>query len=111
MPLLLETFINVGEEDQRSDYAAFAEQEEIPLLFYDQFHQHRLAKTVGNGSRQQIPRVLQAAEETASRYPNRSTGLRSRQGRRHARRPSRTRERSVGIQLMGFMRLRRIRED
>ncbi len=68
-PLLLETFINIGEADQRSDYAAFAEQEEIPLLFYDQRHQHRLAKTVGNGSREQIPLVLQAADELLAAIP------------------------------------------
>lgn len=68
-PLLLETFINVGEADQRADYAAFAEQDEIPLLFYDQRHQHRLAKTVGNGSREQIPRVVQAADELLAGIP------------------------------------------
>ncbi len=68
-PLLLETFINVDEQDQRDDYAIFAEQEEIPLLFYDQFHRHRLAKTVGNGSREQIPHVLQAADELLAGIP------------------------------------------
>ena len=68
-PLLLETFFNVGEDDQRSDYAALSEQDEIPLLFYDQQHQHRLAKTVGNGSRHQIPQVLDAADELLAGIP------------------------------------------
>ena len=68
-PLLLETFFNVGEEDQRSDYAALSEQDEILLLFYDQRHQHRLAKTVGNGSRAQIPWVLQGAEALLAAIP------------------------------------------
>ena len=62
-PFLLETFINVDEDDQRADYAAFARQDEISLLFCDERHQHRLGKTVGNGSRNQIPAILQAAEE------------------------------------------------
>ena len=62
-PFLLETFINVDEEDQHADYAAFADQGEIPLLFYDEGHQHRLGKRVGNGSRTQIPAILQAADE------------------------------------------------
>lgn len=68
-PFLLETFINVGEEDQRSDYAAFAEQAEIPLLFYDERHKHRLAKAVTNGSRAQIPLVLQAADKLLAGIP------------------------------------------
>ena len=54
-PFLLETFINVDEDDQRNDYAAFADQDEILLLFYDEGHQHRLGKTVGNGSRDPDP--------------------------------------------------------
>lgn len=68
-PFLLETFINVGEADQRADYAAFAEQAEIPLLFYDEHHHHRLAKAVNNGSRMQIPLVLQAADELLAGVP------------------------------------------
>ena len=68
-PFLLETFINVDEEDQRNDYAAFADQDEIPLLFYDRQHHHRLAKTVGNGSRDRIPAILQGAEELLAAIP------------------------------------------
>ena len=68
-PLLLETFINVDEDDQRNDYAAFADQDEIPLLFYDEGHQHRLGKTVGNGSQRQIPAILQGAEELLAAIP------------------------------------------
>ncbi len=68
-PLLLETFINVGEADQRGGDASFAGQEEIPLLLYDQQHRHRLAKTVGNGSRDQIPWVLQRAKALLAAIP------------------------------------------
>ena len=68
-PFLLETFINVDEEDQRTDYASFADQEELLLLFYDERHRHQLAKTVGNGSRDRIPSILQAADELLAGVP------------------------------------------
>ena len=68
-PFLLETFINVDEDDQCNDYAAFADQDEIPLLFYDEGHQHRLGKTVGNGNQRQIPAILQGAEELLAAIP------------------------------------------
>lgn len=69
-PLLLETFFNIAEDDQRGDYAALAGQDEILLFFYDQQHQHRLAKTVGNGSREQIPQILHAAGELLAGIPS-----------------------------------------
>jgi hypothetical protein len=47
-PLGLETFINVDEPDQRQDFAALAEQEELLLLFYDETMSHRLTKRVRN---------------------------------------------------------------
>ncbi|CAN5720445.1 hypothetical protein BH23CHL2_BH23CHL2_19580 [soil metagenome] len=68
-PFLLETFINIGELDQRADYAAFADQEKIPLLFFDEHHQHRLGKTVSNGSQAQIPLILQHADELLAGIP------------------------------------------
>jgi hypothetical protein len=45
-PLRVETFINVAEEDQRADFAALADQEQLLLLFYDEQLQHRLTKLV-----------------------------------------------------------------
>lgn len=46
----LETFVNVEDPDQRTDYAALAEQGELNLLFYDERLQHRLTKRVGQDS-------------------------------------------------------------
>jgi hypothetical protein len=43
----LETFVNVEDPDQRSDYATLAQQDELHLLFYDERLQHRLTKRVG----------------------------------------------------------------
>jgi hypothetical protein len=68
-PFLLETFINVDDAYQRADYAAFAEQEELPILFYDEHHQHRLAKAVRNGAREQIPLILETAGELLADIP------------------------------------------
>jgi len=45
-PLQLESFINIAEPDQRADFAALADQQELLLLFYDERLQHRLSKVV-----------------------------------------------------------------
>jgi hypothetical protein len=47
-PLALETFVNVEDPQQRTEYAQLASQEEITLLFYDEQLQHRLTKQVDN---------------------------------------------------------------
>lgn len=45
-PLALETFINVEDPQQRSDYEALSDQKELDLLFYDEALSHRLTKRV-----------------------------------------------------------------
>jgi hypothetical protein len=45
-PLKLETFINVGDDQQRAELAALAEQEDVLMLFYDEALQHQLNKRV-----------------------------------------------------------------
>jgi hypothetical protein len=45
-PLALETFINIADEQQRADFAALTQQEELPLLFYDEALSHRLTNVV-----------------------------------------------------------------
>jgi hypothetical protein len=54
----LETFVNVDDEQQRADYGELARQDELPLLFYDESLQHRLAKRVRNSARTGILEVL-----------------------------------------------------
>jgi hypothetical protein len=61
-PFLLETFINIADADQRTDYAEFADQDELPILFYDDQHQFRLAKAVNNGPRETVPQILEVAD-------------------------------------------------
>ena len=61
-PLAMETFINVADDAQRADYAVLAEQDEIALLFIDEWHQQRLAKRISHNARELVPQVLAAAE-------------------------------------------------
>lgn len=68
-PLAMETFINVADETQRADYAALGNQEEIPLLFFDEGLMQRLAKRVSHSARDVVPQVLTAADEMLGRIP------------------------------------------
>src|SRR5215210_4779386 len=45
-PLAFETFVNVGDPDQREDYQALSCQDELVMLFYDQAASHALSKRV-----------------------------------------------------------------
>lgn len=47
-PLRFETFVNVGNEANRADFAALANQKHLHLLFYDEALTHRLTKQVPN---------------------------------------------------------------
>jgi hypothetical protein len=67
--LAFESFINVDDEEQRSDYGELARQALIPLHFYDQALQHRLAKTVRNSLRPSIPQLLVTALSLRARIP------------------------------------------
>jgi hypothetical protein len=61
-PLALETFVNVGDADQRADYAALTRQDRLLLLFYDEQLRHRLTKTTRGTDRTAIARVLTTAD-------------------------------------------------
>lgn len=67
--LALESFINVQEEQQRSDYEALANQDRVHLLFFDGQLQHRLTKTVGTFDRDTILRVLDQADAICAAIP------------------------------------------
>ncbi len=62
-PLALETFINVGDEQQRGEFAALANQTELPLLFYDETLTHKLTKLVPFRYPQDVANILRVAEE------------------------------------------------
>src|SRR5215211_5074862 len=52
-PLALETFTNIKDENQRSDFAALAQQEAFFLLFYDEQLAHTLTKVVPQSTPEQ----------------------------------------------------------
>src|SRR3954463_8288355 len=58
----LETFINVEDPDQRSDYAALAEQDHLLMLFYDERLRHQLTKRVGTPNPEAVSEVLITAD-------------------------------------------------
>jgi hypothetical protein len=62
-PLALETFINVEDPQQRSDYEALSQQDDVLLLFFDENHQHQLTKQVGGLDRRRMEEILQQADE------------------------------------------------
>jgi hypothetical protein len=65
----LETFINVEDPDQRSDYAALAQQDHLVMLFYDDRLQHRLTKCVGTPNPEAVTEVLTAADRLLAVIP------------------------------------------
>ena len=68
-PLALETFINVEDPQQRSDYATLANQETLSMLFYDEALSHRLTKRVNNVSKEDISQVLEQADRLFASIP------------------------------------------
>jgi hypothetical protein len=68
-PLRLETFTNPGDPEQHAHFASLAEQEEIPLLFYDEQLRHRLSKRVRNATAPQIPEIVATADRLLGAIP------------------------------------------
>ena len=68
-PLALETFINVGDEQQHADFAALTQQKALHLLFYDEQLAHRLSKTVSLREPDLLTQVLQKAEQLRAAIP------------------------------------------
>lgn len=68
-PLTLETFINVGDVDQRSDYDVLSRQRELVMLFYDEDVRHRLTKRVPNTLGSRIGQVLRRADAMLQAIP------------------------------------------
>lgn len=67
-PLALESFTNVEDKQQRSEFAALATQGYLHLLFYDESVKHRLTKQVRN-TPGTIPWIVQLADDVLARIP------------------------------------------
>ena len=68
-PLALETFINITDDQQRTDYAALASQQALALLFYDETLTHRLTKMVPLSNPEDSTLILQTAEQALQTTP------------------------------------------
>lgn len=68
-PLALESFVNVGDMDQRADYAALSGQDELSLLFYDQLLVHALSKRVRLTERGRLLQILTTADRLLAAIP------------------------------------------
>jgi hypothetical protein len=69
-PLAMETFTNIEDEQQRSHFAALAQQDALILLFYDEQLAHRLTKVVPQDEPGQSAVVLATAERVLASIPN-----------------------------------------
>jgi hypothetical protein len=69
-PLAVETFINVQDPEQRTDYATLAEQAETYLLFYDEALVHRLTKGMSDLDGAAMRRVLERADALHKAIPD-----------------------------------------
>lgn len=67
--LAFETFVNVGDPDQRADYAALTRQDELAMLFYDQAVEHALGKRVRLTDQVGLLRVLTTADRLLAAIP------------------------------------------
>jgi len=68
-PLALETFINVGDEAQRANLAALADQDELVMLLYDEALTHQLTKVVPYQNREVTAQILHTAERLLGTVP------------------------------------------
>jgi hypothetical protein len=68
-PLALESFVNVADDQQRTDFAALAIQDTLPLLFYDEALTHRLTKVVPFKN-PEATQILSAAERLLENIPD-----------------------------------------
>jgi hypothetical protein len=68
-PLALETFTKLEDPQQRSEFGALADQDELFLLFFDGDVRHRLSKHVRIAGQGHIRRVLEQAERFLAGIP------------------------------------------
>lgn len=64
--LSLETFTNVRDEQQRSDFDILAQQQKFLFLFYNENLQHQLSKQLNNSNGKQMSKILELADRRSS---------------------------------------------
>jgi hypothetical protein len=69
-PLAFETFFNVADEQQRTDFAALQKQKRLLMLWYDEALQHRLTKGVTLGDPKTLTAILAQADRLRAAIPD-----------------------------------------
>jgi len=69
-PLTFESFVNVGDPDQRDDFASLAQQRSIALAFYNESLENQLNKRIANRRPTEIATILSHAERLRDRIPH-----------------------------------------
>jgi len=67
--LALETYTNIEDEVQRTDFASLSRQDTFVMLFYDEQLNHTLTKVVTHAAPEETTRVLDLAERLFSALP------------------------------------------
>src|SRR6266545_5068579 len=67
--LALETYTNIEDEVQRSDFASLGRQDRFVMLFYDEQLNHTLTKVVTHAAPEETARVLDVAEHILAAIP------------------------------------------
>jgi hypothetical protein len=68
-PLAFDSFTNINNEEERSNFAALAQQDRLILLFYDEQLAHRLTKVVPQSDPEQSAVILTYAERVLATIP------------------------------------------
>jgi hypothetical protein len=69
-PLALESYTNIGDEQQRADFLDLAQRRELRFLFYDEGLHHRLTKAVLNHQAETIGQIAAAADRLRATIPD-----------------------------------------
>lgn len=70
-PVVLETFTNIRDEEQRQNFATLSGQLKYIFIFYNEQLTHRLTKSLDNTHREQTASLFRQALLASSRIPDR----------------------------------------
>lgn len=68
-PLTLEMFTNVADQQQRDEFAALSNQQDLSLLLFDEEVHHRLSKRIHLGPSRVVERIVRQAERYLGEIP------------------------------------------
>jgi hypothetical protein len=69
-PLAMESYTNVGDPQQRTDYLDLSRRDQLRFLFYDEQLAYRLSKLVHHPDRRLIPQIVAIADRLLLAIPS-----------------------------------------